>query len=382
MKNILAAILLYCSFGTAAQTGTIERCELSYDSVGYCIDGKIVIDYIYQQGSEFYGDAAAVMNRRHKCALINKEGKEITAFIYDELVSCYYFPTYFAYKLGNYVGLIDDKGKEVFPFKYDSKYFQWDFQVDGGAAYYDSSNIFVFAQNGRYAALNCFGKPITDFIYEHIDVNYMWYVDKKVAEVIVVKKNGKVKLMHTNGKIEDKYQYDAFLGFWGHDCVFRKGKKIKFFNAETWRIVKTHLDEDGFITARIFEAEENGKKGLVDSIGRIIIPIIYDGIQSIQIPKDISKFIIAVQNNNKWGVRSGEDKELISMLYDEVSSICFGVQNMIKVKQNEKWAMFDMGTKLSEFKYDNMGCQSDKSAYIEIGDKKGELFFDGKEVWK
>ena len=45
--------------------------------------------------------------------------------------------------------------------------------------------------------------------------------------------------------------------------------------------------------------------------------------------------------------------------------------------------MFDNnGKQISEFKYDDMYCQSDSSAYIVIGEQKGELFFDGKEVWK
>ncbi len=291
MKNIFLALLLYYSLSTSAQTIALERCEQSYDTVGYCYNGEVMIPYQYKQGSEFSGEAAAVTNYQNKCALINSQGKGITPFIYDELVPCYYFPGRFACKLGNNVGIIDDMGREIIPVKYQGINFQSDFLVDGMMAYFDSNYCFVFAQNGKYGALNYFGKQICNFEYEQIWSDYHWLDGQRKPLPIALKKDGKVWLMHANGAIDTK-EYDGFLGYWGHDCVMRKGKKIIFFNSITWSVVKTHINADAELTERLFFAEEKRNRGVIDSTGKICIPIIYKNISFVSFDNKISPFRI------------------------------------------------------------------------------------------
>ena len=85
------------------------------------------------------------------------------------------------------------------------------------------------------------------------------------------------------------------------------------------------------------QPEKNGKWGYIDLDGKLIIPAIYDKVESFKNGQ------VIVQLNNKYGFIDLNGKSLIPCMYDKVKAFSEGLAN---VKINEKWGYIDINNNI------------------------------------
>lgn len=91
-------------------------------------EGEIVIQCIYDEARVFTGEATGVQ-RGDRWALIDRNGKQITDFIYEYISYEWYRDGEVAVRKNGKLGFINAKGKEVIPCIYDNR---WGYSPDKG----------------------------------------------------------------------------------------------------------------------------------------------------------------------------------------------------------------------------------------------------------
>ena len=98
----------------------------------------------------------------------------------------------------------------------------------------------------------------------------------------------------------------------------------------------------------------NGKYGIIDKVGKEIIPIIYDNLYQIE------SGLVRVKLNGKWGVIDTTLKELVPCIYDHIYSFSSG---LAKVKIKNKFGFIDeVGEEVIPCIYDDIG----KINYLDL----------------
>ena len=169
-------------------------------------------------------------------------------------------------------------------------------------------------------------------------------------------------------------------------------------------IVPTKYDGIGFIRRNLVSLRQAGKSGAYNLSNRIEIDCLYDELfefndnnyAKIKIKNQyglinsLGKIVVpviyddvmnretsfsVVLKQNKYGVVNDSGKEVIPTIYDKAIGI--SSHGLVGLKQNEKWAIFDTtGKQLSAFKYKNMNL-----CYIEylIGEEDSSSFLINHE---
>ena len=119
--------------------------------------------------------------------------------------------------------------------------------------------------------------------------------------------------------------------------------------------------------------QTNEKKGIVNAEAQLKIPVKYDNIEVLD--NDANLYLIS--KNGEYGVSNFDGETMIYVEYDQIG-IDMGkfnqpdikneyllVGNLIPVKKDEKWALFNKeGKQVSEFKYDRIGYEGSSSRDI------------------
>lgn len=170
-------------------------------------------------------------------------------------------------------------------------------------------------------------------------------------------------------------------------------------------ILETKYDDIKYLRKTSdFLVSSNGKKGIISEDKTTKISLIYDNIQEVTNNNDI--FYI-IQSSNLYGVLDVNGDIVIHPEYAQIGIDVSaydknGVTNgyilfnkIIPVKNNNKWAIFDIeGNKITDFIYDALGCSNSKvpNTYgvLEIKDfnllvvnlngKYGLITLEGKDV--
>lgn len=118
---------------------------------------------------------------------------------------------------------------------------------------------------------------------------------------------------------------------------------------------------------------QQGKWGLIDSIGREVIPCIYEEVSYYQ------EGLVPAKLNGVWGVLNRSNKWVIQPKYENVSLF---IDGMARVKQNSKYGTIDRSGKIIvPISYDRIGLIGDERIVIStIGDKSGILNWAGNTV--
>lgn len=120
-----------------------------------------------------------------------------------------------------------------------------------------------------------------------------------------------------------------------------------------------------------FLVESNGKKGIISSDKQTKAKLIYDSIDMVTNKNDI---FYVVKKSDLYGLLDVGGKTIIYPEYQQIGMDVSaysqnGVTNgyilynqIIPVKRNNKWALFDItGNKITDFIYDSLGCSSAKN---------------------
>jgi len=183
-----------------------------------------------------------------------------------------------------------------------------------------------------------------DYTYKGKFINGLALVNsggKKNGEIVL---GGKFGFINKNNEKTIPLIYDFARDFNKGFAIVNKGMKI---SADSSKI------------------EGPGLYGIIDSTGKIVIPIIYDIIA----PTDYNMYIVRKDGKMGWIDYNGNVK--IPLIYDDAKDELTG--NLLRVKKGSKWGYIDIyGNEIIPFIYDNVGRFKDGKHAIC---KK-----DGKEI--
>ena len=304
--------VLFCFNGAFAQL----KAEANKDGlVGYKNDsGKLVIDYQYQKGKDFY-EEAAIVKKDSYWGLINEKNELIQyGFTSIELKGIYnnhYFATDSSYLMGildlkgqwiyepqfemwevwyndhnilpvqgpNGFGIISLYGDPIIEPKYEIEDFYTAVNADG-EAYYGADDWFVLGYGGRWGVISGSGKELVPFEYDYIRVAG-WNRKNSFAGV---EKNGKIALMDPSANVITDFVFDAYYGV-SLDKDFlalRKGDAIVYRKISDGT-EHSKLDSGEYEWQKRANSQivsYRGKYGVIGKNGDIRIPFEYDRLQS------------------------------------------------------------------------------------------------------
>ena len=299
-------------------------------------DGTVFVEPIYRYVGQFTKGFCIVYNDDMKSGVINRAGREVVPSHYDEVslpnegmirvrngnlwgfydtagnkVIDFQYRTESDFSEGfavikNYdrYGIIDRNGKEVFPCKYigitnmmEGRFFAFDAETELAA---------MFDKNM---------KQLTDFKYNEIQFynegfytarigNQYTYLDKKGHECFGM--------------------YEELSGFFDGYSMVKKDGKYGIINKKGKIILPIEYDNSGWRTMEyIFSenlamVEKDGKYGFVNKRGKIVIPLIYESAQH------CTEGLIAVEKNGVWGYIDKEGNEVGPFEYMMASYFTWG----------------------------------------------------------
>lgn len=269
--------------------------------------------------------------------ILNKKGGIILDKIFSKL-DYTKIPSFYRFQENNKVGLIDLYGNIILEAEYDF----------GTEVINHGKNIEVH-QDGLWALFSNKGEQLTPFKYERLiggissnltafKSNAKWgYLDEKGEEVIAaqfdwahrfdenlgrVKINNKHVLINKKGEvitpntIEDinwyKQSYEPYnFPFERKTKVyhFKKEGKIGLINTKGEIIVKAIYDEIGDFNEALAYVKKDGLYGYIDEKGTLVIPLKYGNAGW------FSEGLAPVVYNNKWGYINRENEVIIPFQY-------------------------------------------------------------------
>lgn len=355
---------------------------------GYINDkGNVIIPLEYEYGSNFKNGFAGVY-KDEKYGIIDTSGTVVVPFEYD-LLSV--LPTNLAVaEINGKYGIIDMTGNEVVPFIYEYiSALPFDFNYD--------YHLFAFRQNGKDALANLAGNLLTDYVYEHIDFFFE-------GLALMRKETGKWGYIDVNGAEVIPAVYDNGFHFYnGLANVTKEGVDsfIDLTGALAFEGNALGFDDSYYLTLL---SDDNGKWGVLDRTGKIVVPIEYDDIciyddviiwvnnraeqisgyfdkdGNVVIPlrhtnggysSKPAEGLIGLEKNNKWGYVDYAGNVVIDFEYDAVGSFSAG---FAPVQKDGIWGYIDKsGHEISEFQYDDAQCFSGGFAWVQKNGKWGIL---------
>lgn len=268
--------------------------EINFLTTGFVnTTGKIIVGLKYGYNTfresdgfcdyrDYSGFSEEIANLCSKTTLkwgfIDKEGKNITSFKYDDAGFFADGMAAVAKGTGSNIkwGFIDRKGKEVIPIIYDNN--------DPGCALYPfytwvpsfSEGMALLQINDKWGYIDKTGKVIIPFKYD-----YGFNFSKGLAEVLL----------------------DGSYGY-----IDKTGKEIVPVLYSSVAIIENYII-----------VEIKGLYGIRDLTGKMIVSSKYEGISEFKNDR------ASVKSNNQWGVIDRSGKEIINPKYDGIDGVPFSV---------------------------------------------------------
>jgi hypothetical protein len=345
------------------------------------MNGKILIKPVYDQLIADQGKLFA--KKDGKCGFFNQYLVQVTPLKYDSLVITH--PSgqstpkansaIIRARIGTKWGLINNEGNEIIPFKYDE--LLW--------VYY---NLALVKNDGKYGIANLHGQLTAGCVYDEIrfnDFNGGVNYDRQ----LVTRKDGLFGLINSYGMMVAPPVYESiiplFLNFRGKYQVTLRGKLGMIDGAYGHLVIPCEYDDLRFYNdegantyARNWHASsssyimafKNGYCGLLDSLGKVRLPIVYSKIFF----KDEHYF---VSMEDREGMVDKNMKWIIPPKYDWISS---EHDNIYVVHANNSLGLIKPdGDVIAETVYRGFDFCGDKIIVFR-GDKYGTIDMDGKVI--
>jgi hypothetical protein len=186
-----------------------------------------------------------------------------------------------------------------------------------GATYFEDHDYYIVTLGERntaeekFAVLNKTGKFIIDFKegYDYIGFHHINH------GFILVRKKDKYGLVNVKNEIVLPIEYDNIGFFKNGFTTVRKNNKDCVLNDSLKLIIDYKYSSIGDFSKtnangkQIASATLNGKTGCIDTRGNVVIPFLYDGIQTFE------DGIAQVQNNNQYGYIDFTGKVFVKIIY-------------------------------------------------------------------
>ncbi len=384
---------------------------------GYCNKNKqIIIEPKYNEVALFE-NGYALVRKNDKSIIIDPSGNEIIPAKYERLriedkdiIS--------VFQSGCKFGAIDFYGKEIIPATYDrlayykehficlkgTTYFffdkrgkllrshTYDFNQYGSMSFGFDSTFLGDAvkvwKNKKVGLLNSDGDEIVPPKFDNIQ-------DPMTNKFILVSLNGKTGVYDRSGKIIHETDLDEIRIVDANEkvpskAIIKKENSYGLINLSNGNIlVPVIYNNMGQVYSGIsntwnYAVTINGKMGLLDSIGNVLIPISYTMQEnfSFQIHPDCKKEsrLYCVTLGNKVGMVDAESKERISIIYESIDDFYSGYA---RVKRNGKFGYVDLkGNEAIPCKYEELGGGKDGLIEVRVNHMLiGYVDFNGKEYF-
>lgn len=255
-------------------------------------------DYIYS----FDGDFAAV-KLNGKWGYIDEYGKIIGSIEYDDVRLATSEGIGMVSK-NNKWGYIDRNGHLITNIDYDEC-----LPFSEGRA--------IVSKFGLYGCIDNTGKIIIPIVYNSIGDYY--------SDMIWVKKNNKIAFLDKDGKNITGFIYDAVGNFTEYEIalVIQDGRK-GMINKKGDIVVPIKYEAISIIKDDRMYVKKNGKYGLIDIHGKIIAPTIYDDLQL-----ELTNGRSWVKLNGKYGWISRTGEELTKIKYNDLNDFIFEIKDVV-----------------------------------------------------
>jgi hypothetical protein len=269
------------------------------------------------------------------------------------------------YKKDSLFGIINNKNKVVVPFKYKSIR-----MYKMGILVQEDKNYYFIDKKGKKISPN----------YDKVEVNFNQYFDS-VLDCFKVKVGEKYTLVNDNFEeklplIYDKISFFPYKSKLDRLMLERDGKKVVFDIAK-WQETNLIFDKIQVLDDKEIIVEENGKSGIVDYAGTVILPLEYDAINYTDNYTKEDGFPLLLTKNNKAALYKNR-KFYTEFIYDSMTNFF----NKIKVEQNKKFGLMDdKGIILIPIEYETIEYNK-KTKKIEATKNSEIGYFDFKELHK
>jgi hypothetical protein len=261
-------------------------------------------------------------------------------------------------------GFLDLNGNEVIPFEYQSYH---DF---------DKNTAAILRKNNKFGLIDSQNGMLLPFIYDSLS---NIYVIKNYQKYYYARKDGKVGFIDKNEKTilsfeQEEIRFHNSYSIIDSSFYFLKDGKWGLRTLNQIEIPAIYDDLNSFYVEKkkYFVAVKEGKKGIVNFDGTIVIPCEYDKFSIVQWRsqydfRNIDSFFIAFKNNKK-GVISAKNEIIIPFEFAE-EDVFYFYHNVVYINKNNKIGAYDLkGNLLFPFEYENQ----DNFRNIEINILKKE----------
>ena len=204
-------------------------------------------------------------NLKGKYGVIDRNGNVKVPFIYDEELRFEGKKYAIAIRNGK-SGIIDSNGKELFPFNFDDIY-----EIE------DVDKTFIFSDKKGDKVINLNGKVL---LSDYENIHPIFYDHSK----FIVKKNKKFGIVDINNKILTPIIYSEISDWveYGPENrhIVKLGSKYGMLEEKTFKVKIPVVYNFVFISRFVVFVEKNKKYGIIDLNHKFLCPLIYDEIKS------------------------------------------------------------------------------------------------------
>jgi len=285
---------------------------------------------------------------------VNKKGDEVVSVKYDLLIRAFN-GLYIIYKNDKF-GAMDSTGTVIIPPKYESYK-----MLDG----FVNNSYFAYAAfklNKKWGVITNQGKILIPFEFDNIDILF--------DDFILVEKDGLKGVMDNSGRLIMPVEYDTITN------------KYEIYGNQT-------ISSSMIIDQRIFKMEDkyfiygkNNIYGVYNNYFKCILPAKYDNIETYfvcNVKDDRVKIIFSVQKNGKCGLADSTGHLILQTKYEMVYPY---TEDMAKIYNNGKYGFIDLNQNViipcifeiaDEFEYGTSLVNS--LSLPSLINKKGEIIF-------
>ena len=182
--------------------------------------------------------------------------------------------------------------------------------------------------------------------------------------------NGLWGLLDTLGtvQIEPICEQISVLDDLSEMSSFQKENLWGLLNKDGVEVVVPQYEEILFSTlAPLMSVKLDGKSGVIDTTGKIVIPLVYDDVTG------MSSDLVAIRQNNKWGFVNHKNEVKIPIIYEDCGGFNLG---LAPVKNGEKWGYIDKNNTLKIPYLFNYASFFSATGKAEVHNGKKWIFID------
>ena len=259
----------------------------------------------------------------------------------------------------------------------------------------DFYNTFGVKNEGKWQIVDRKNRPKNSQFYDDIRGMYE-------SGMIAVLKDYKWRFLNANGQEASSLYVDEYLWQYPY-LIIRINDKWGALNLQMEEILKVEYDNIEIEKIGLREQKTDGGTGVVDKVGNVIIPPVYDYVDSF-VCKYADKILgkkegekddvyiptqyIEVCKNKKHGVSDILGNEVIPVIYDLITIFQYGDDDPIPVCLDDKWGFVDKENQvIIPFFYDDAEYFDEHTAIVSIDgktgliDKTGQIIFPLKYEW-